>query len=67
MTRGLGGHSPANIAQHLSGMDFPAGRQELLQRAKENGAEEDIVEILRHIPEQGYQIYGRCHGWSRTD
>ena len=30
MTRGLGGHSPANVSHHLKGIDFPATKPNFL-------------------------------------
>lgn len=55
MTRGLGGHSPANITHHLKGIDFPANKQDLFQTAQENGADEDILEVLDTMPDVDYE------------
>lgn len=54
MTRGLGGHSPANIMHHLKGIHFPAQKRDLVQQAKQNRAGQDIMEILNDIPEQKF-------------
>lgn len=54
MTRGVGGHSPANIAHSLKGIDFPARKQELVEHARRNQAETAVMEILRQMPEQEY-------------
>ncbi|MHB0775132.1 DUF2795 domain-containing protein [Halomonas sp. WWR20] len=54
MTRGLGGHSPANISHHLQGIDFPASRSDLEKHAKDKGAEEDILDVIRNMPDQEY-------------
>ncbi|WP_447044256.1 DUF2795 domain-containing protein [Vreelandella sp. H-I2] len=54
MTRGLGGQSPANVTHHLSGIDFPASRSDLERHAKENGAEEDVRDVIRDMPDQEY-------------
>lgn len=54
MTRGLGGKSPANITHYLQGTDFPAGRADLEKRAKDNGATEEVLEVIREMPEQQY-------------
>ncbi|MGY2462474.1 DUF2795 domain-containing protein [Vreelandella sulfidaeris] len=54
MTRGLGGQSPANVTHHLSGIDFPASRSDLERHAKENGAEEDVLDVIRDMPDQEY-------------
>ncbi|GAB2800054.1 hypothetical protein GCM10027040_29490 [Halomonas shantousis] len=54
MTRGLGGHSPANITHHLKGVDFPASRTDLEKHAKDNGAEKDVLEVIRNMPDKEY-------------
>ncbi|MDW5376601.1 DUF2795 domain-containing protein [Halomonas sp. HP20-15] len=54
MTRGLGGQSPANITHHLKGVDFPASREDLEKQAKDNGAGDDVMEIIRQMPDQEY-------------
>ncbi|NIC03927.1 DUF2795 domain-containing protein [Billgrantia bachuensis] len=55
MTRGLGGRSPANITHHLQGVDFPAGRDDLVAQAQANGAEEEVMEVIRQLPNQKYE------------
>lgn len=54
MTRGVGGHSPANVTHHLKGIDFPAKRADLEQHAKSNGAEDDVLDVIRNMPDQEY-------------
>lgn len=54
MTRGVGGESPANITHHLKGIDFPAKRSDLEKHAKDQGAEEDVLEVIRNMPDQEY-------------
>jgi hypothetical protein len=54
MTRGLGGQSPANITHHVKGVDFPAKRTDLEQHAKDRGADEDVLEVIRQMPDQEY-------------
>lgn len=54
MTRGMGGHSPANIAHHLSGIDFPASKQDLLKHAKEQSADQEVLDVLNQMPDQKY-------------
>jgi hypothetical protein len=51
MTRGVGGHSPAAITAHLKGMHFPASKEDLLERARDNGAGQDVLEVLESFPE----------------
>ena len=54
MTRGLGGHSPANVTHHLKGIHFPAKKQDLIKQAKHNGAEKDIMDVLNGVEEQEF-------------
>ena len=55
MTRGLGGHSPANVTHHLKGMDFPASKEDLIQQARRNGAEGAVLEVLEAFPEDEFE------------
>jgi len=68
MTRGVGGESPANVATYLKGIDYPANKQDLLQHARQNGTEQDVVDVLERMPEQQYgnmadvmKGYGEAH------
>jgi hypothetical protein len=51
MTRGLGSHSSVNVTHHLEGMHFPASKEDLLLRARDNGAGQDVLEVLESFPE----------------
>ena len=53
MTRGPGGHSSLNVTRHFEGMHFPASREDLLLRARENGAGQDMLEVLESFPAGG--------------
>ena len=54
MPRGMGGHSPANIASFLEGIDFPASRDELLNHAEDNNAPQEVIDVLEDLPDQEY-------------
>ena len=54
MTRGLGGRSPANIAHSLRGIDFPAGKRNLVEHAKGNGADKEVIDVLEQLPDREY-------------
>ncbi|WP_043363801.1 DUF2795 domain-containing protein [Belnapia sp. F-4-1] len=54
MTQGLGGHSPVDITHHLKGLHFPAQKGDLVQQAKKNGADQDIMKLLGAMPEQEF-------------
>jgi hypothetical protein len=55
MTRGLGGHSPANVSHHLTGIGFPARKQDLMRQARNNGAERAVMEVIEAMPDADYQ------------
>jgi Protein of unknown function (DUF2795) len=50
MTQGLGGHSSVNVTHHLKGMHFPASKEDLLVRARDHGAGQDMLEVLESFP-----------------
>lgn len=54
MAIGMGGHSPSNILHHLKGVDFPAKKSGLLEQAQKNNAENDILDIIRKLPDNEY-------------
>lgn len=41
--------SAADLAKALSGTDFPADTDELVERAKENGAPEEIIDTIKEF------------------
>lgn len=49
-----GGHSPANIAKQLGGIDFPASKDDLVRHAQKGGCDEDAMEIIKQMPQQEY-------------
>jgi Protein of unknown function (DUF2795) len=50
MERGIVAHSPVNVVHHLEGMRFPASKEDLLVRARDNGAGQDMLEVLESFP-----------------
>lgn len=54
MTRGMGGQSPSNVSHHLKGIDFPAGRDDLMEQAHKNGAAPEVIEMIRRMPDDEY-------------
>ena len=55
MTRGVGGRSPTNITKHLRGVDFPANLQDLIQKARDNNADDEVIQVLEQMPDQEFQ------------
>jgi hypothetical protein len=46
--------SAARFASCLRGVDFPAGKEMLLEAAMENGAPDDVLKVLDEIPAKVY-------------
>jgi hypothetical protein len=47
--------NPIQVQKYLSGMDYPADKDEIIDHAKDQGADDDIVQILQQLPEQDYK------------
>lgn len=47
--------NPIQLQKHLKGMDYPASKQELIEHAKNQGADEDALSALEELPEQEYE------------
>jgi hypothetical protein len=46
--------NPIKIQKFLSGVDYPADRDQLIQAAKSNGADKDTLDQLRQLPDRNY-------------
>ncbi|MGN7253132.1 MULTISPECIES: DUF2795 domain-containing protein [unclassified Arthrobacter] len=46
--------NPIQIQKFLSGIDYPASRQTLISRAKESGADSNVLDALQSIPDREY-------------
>jgi hypothetical protein len=46
--------SPAAIERYLKGINFPAGKEDLLKHAKENQSPEDVLHVLNQFEEKEY-------------
>ena len=45
---------PIDVSKHLKGIDFPAQKEDLVQHASEQGADQDVIELLEQLPEKEY-------------
>ncbi len=43
------------VQRFLGGIDYPADKQQLLEKARQQGADEEIVKILERLPDQQYE------------
>lgn len=46
--------SAVDISRNLSGIDFPADKQELVRHAREKNANQEVIDILQKMPERQY-------------
>lgn len=49
------GQSPANVTRFLKGIDFPAQKKDLIQHAKKNQAEKDVMDLIQNMEERDYE------------
>jgi hypothetical protein len=47
--------NPIQVQKFLSGMDYPANKEELVDHAKSKGADENIMQTLEQLPEEDYE------------
>ncbi len=46
--------SPIDIQKALSGMDYPAGREDIVTHAEQHGADQQVLDALRKIEDRQY-------------
>jgi hypothetical protein len=46
--------SPIDIQKHLSGVEYPASKEALVDRAKESGAPQEVVDALQELGDGDY-------------
>ncbi len=47
--------SPIDIQKALSGMDYPASKQDIVSHAERNGGEGEVLEALKKIEDREYE------------
>jgi hypothetical protein len=47
--------SPIDIQKALSGMDYPASKDQIVAHAEQSGADEEILDALRGIDDREYE------------
>lgn len=46
--------NPAKIEESIKGIDFPASKEDILNRARENSAAQEEMDALEGLPDQEY-------------
>jgi hypothetical protein len=47
--------SPIDVQKALSGIDYPASKDQIVQHAEKNGGDKEVVEALRKIDDREYE------------
>lgn len=47
--------NPVQIQKFLKGVDYPASKQDLIEHAKEQGADENVFSTLEQMPDEQYE------------
>ena len=47
--------NPVQVQKFLGGLDYPAGKEDLIKRAEQEGAVENVRSTLEKIPDQEYE------------
>lgn len=60
--------SPISLQKHLKGTSYPATKQDLVRRAETNQAPDDVLDMIRHLPQDHYdspaavmRSFGQAH------
>ncbi len=46
--------NPIQVQKALGGMNYPAGKQEILEHARQQGADQEVITALEQIPDREY-------------
>jgi hypothetical protein len=46
--------SPAEVEKSLKGVDYPAKKQDLVKHAQKQGADQDVIDTLKELPEEEF-------------
>lgn len=47
--------NPIQLQKYLKGVDYPASKEDLVKKAKQEGADERVCSVLERLPDQQYQ------------
>jgi hypothetical protein len=46
--------SPVEVQKYLAGTDYPASKNELIEHAQENDADQRVFDMLNELPDKEY-------------
>ncbi|MBD2108250.1 DUF2795 domain-containing protein [Nodosilinea sp. FACHB-13] len=47
--------NPIHVQKFLKGMDYPASKQDVVDHAKQNGADENVCATLEQMPDEEFE------------
>ena len=47
--------SPITVEKYLKGMDYPAGKEDLIDHAEEMEAPDEVIELLNKLPDESFE------------
>ncbi len=47
--------SPIEVQKALKGMDYPAKKKDLIEKARENDAPEEVMQVLENLPDKKFE------------
>ncbi len=47
--------NPVQVQKFLGGLDYPASKQDIVKKAEQEGADENVRSTLEQIPDQEYE------------
>jgi len=46
--------NPIEVQKHLAGVDYPCSKQQLVEAARANGADDDLIDELNSLPDNEF-------------
>jgi Protein of unknown function (DUF2795) len=46
--------NPIQVQKYLGGIDYPASKEDIVKKAKDKGADNNVMEALQNLPDQEY-------------
>jgi hypothetical protein len=47
--------NPIELQKHLSGLDYPVGKDAIVRKAQDSGADDSVLDALRSLPDRQYE------------
>ncbi|MGI5917594.1 MAG: DUF2795 domain-containing protein [Anaerolineae bacterium] len=47
--------SPIQVQRYLKGLQYPASKEDIIQRIKDSDAPNEVIEFMQRLPDQEYK------------